>query len=184
MPFFYALNSRAFQYGIHIRRRNKMNSSRNKIRFIAEGAVIAALYAALTLLFLPISFGAQGQLRISEALTILPFFTPAAVPGLFTGCLIANILGGQGPIDIIFGSLATLLAAWATSKMRRPLLAPLPPIILNGVIVGAELSFLYQLPLFATMGWVALGEIGACFGLGYLLLKLLEPNRRILFGRE
>lgn len=161
-----------------------MAPTKNRIRFITEGAVIAALYAALTLLFLPISFGAQGQLRISEALTILPFFTPAAVPGLFAGCLIANIVGGQGPIDIIFGSLATLLAAWLTSRMRRPLLAPLPPVVFNGIIVGAELSFLYQLPLFATMGWVALGEIGACYILGYPLLKLLQPNRRIIFGKE
>ena len=77
----------------------------NKVTFLTQAAVIAAIYVVLTIIFAPFSFG-EVQVRISEALTILPFFTPAAIPGLFVGCIIANLLGGAIPVDIIFGSIA------------------------------------------------------------------------------
>jgi uncharacterized membrane protein len=151
------------------------------IRFITEAAVIAAMYAALTLLFAPISYG-QLQVRVSEALTVLPFLTPAAIPGLFTGCIIANFLGTGTWVDTVFGSLATLLAAVLSYKMPRKYFAPLPPIIINGIVVGFILNYLYQLPLLITMGWVALGESIACYGLGYPLL--LQLGRIKFFKRE
>jgi uncharacterized membrane protein len=154
--------------------------SRTPVRFIAEAAIIGAMYAALTIL-IPGGSG-QIQVRISEALTVLAFFTPAAIPGLFAGCIIANIFVGAGPYDILFGSLATLIAAWLTWKMPRKFLAPLPPVIVNAVVVAFVLNFSIQAPLFATMGFVALGELIACYGLGYPLLLLLEKQKARLFG--
>ena len=99
-----------------------------KILFIVQAAIVAALYAALTLIFLPLSFGHNiFQFRISEALTVLPALLPASIPGLFVGCIVSNILGGFGPIDIIFESLATLLAALVSRYIRNyPFLVPLP----------------------------------------------------------
>jgi uncharacterized membrane protein len=152
-----------------------------KIRFITEAAVIASIYAALTIILAPISYG-MFQVRISEALTILPYLTPAAIPGLFAGCIIANIVGGNGPIDIIFGSLATLIAAFLSYKMPRRYLVPIPPIVINAVVVGAILSFLLKLDLLVSMGWVALGQTVACYGLGYPLLLQLEKHKRRIFG--
>ena len=86
-------------------------------QFLTEAAAIGAIYVVLTLLFAPLSYG-EVQIRISEALTILPFFTPAAIPGLFVGCIIANLFGGAIPIDIIFGSIATLLGAVFTRRRK------------------------------------------------------------------
>jgi len=156
-----------------------------KTRFITEAAVIAAMYAALTIIFAPISFGQNGsiQVRVSEALTVLPMFTPAAVPGLFIGCLLANIYGGLGPIDMIFGSTATLIAALLTYKMPKKYLAPLPPVIVNGVIIGIELNYLYQVPLLLSMATVAFGELVACYGLGYPLILFLEKSKKAIFTR-
>ncbi|MFT9057209.1 MAG: QueT transporter family protein [Ethanoligenens sp.] len=159
--------------------------SKNKIRAITTGAVIAALYAAITLLFQPISYGVL-QFRISEILTVLPFFTPAAIPGLFIGCIFANIASSLGPIAIIVGSGATLLAAWLTYKMPNKWLAPLPPVICNGVIVGIELYFVLHEPLWLTIGSVALGEAVVCFvggiplmlGLGKVEHRLFAPSAR------
>lgn len=105
-------------------------------QFLAEAAVIGAIYVVLTLLFAPLSYG-EIQIRFSEALTILPFFTPAAIPGLFVGCIIANLFGGAIPVDIIFGSIATLIGAVFTYRLRscNRFLAPIPPIVSNAVIV-------------------------------------------------
>lgn len=86
-------------------------------QFLTEAAVIGAIYVVLTLLFAPLSYG-EIQIRFSEALTILPFFTPAAIPGLFVGCIIANLFGGAIPVDIIFGSIATLIGAVFTYRLR------------------------------------------------------------------
>ena len=99
----------------------------NKVTFLTQAAVIAAIYVVLTIIFAPFSFG-EVQVRISEALTVLPFFTPAAIPGLFVGCIIANLFGGAIPADIIFGSIATLLGALGTYALRKKsrFLAPLP----------------------------------------------------------
>ncbi len=154
----------------------------NKTRYIVEAAIIAAMYAALTIL-IPGGSG-QIQIRVSEALAILPFFTPAAIPGLFIGCLIANVFVGAGIYDIIFGSLATLLAAFLTYKMPRKYLAPLPPIVVNAVVVAGVLKFAVAAPFFITMCFVALGEIVACYVLGYPLLLLLEKNKYRLFGSK
>lgn len=152
-----------------------MKKSLKTTRFLTQAAIIAALYAALTLILQPIS-GFQGnfQLRVSEALTLLPVFTPAAVPGLFVGCLIANLLGGATVLDVIFGSLATLLAALLTRRLRHNrLLAALPPVLANMVIVGAVLAYSLNLPLLPSMGWVALGQLLACYGLGLPLVWAL-----------
>lgn len=152
-----------------------------RLRFILQAAIIAAMYAALTLAFVPICYG-QIQVRVSEVLTVLPFFTPAAIPGLFIGCLIANIASPIGIVDVIFGSLATLLAAYLTSKMKKTYLAPLPPVIVNGIIIGFELYYVYKLPLLISMGWVALGEIVTCYGVGYFLVVALDKNKKQIFG--
>lgn len=153
--------------------------TKHKIRYITTSAVIAALYAALTLLFQPISYGVV-QFRISEVLTVLPFFTPAAIPGLFIGCVFSNIASSLGPVDIIVGSGATLLAAWLTHKMPIKWLAPLPPVVCNGVIVGLELYFVFHSPLWISIGSVAFGEAVVCFAGGIpLMLGLGKVQDRI-----
>ena len=110
--------------------------------FLVQAALIAAVYVVLTLVFAPFSYG-EIQVRISEALTILPFFTPAAIPGLFVGCILANLLGGAIPLDIAFGSIATLIGAVFTYKLRNSnkWLAPVPPIVANAVLVPFVLRY-------------------------------------------
>jgi len=153
------------------------------IRYITEAAVTAALYAALTIL-IPGSSG-QVQVRVAEALTVLPFFTPAAIPGLFAGCIIANIVTtSAGIYDVVFGSIATLTAALLTSKMPSKYLAPLPPVVINAVVVAAVLNATINAPLLVTMGFVALGELIACYGLGYPLILFLEKNTGKIFIRQ
>lgn len=143
-------------------------------RKLAFAGMIAALYAVVTLLLRPISYG-EMQVRVSEALTLLPILTPAAVPGLFVGCLIANVLGSATIWDMVFGSLATLIAALITRQLRhKPALAALAPVVMNGLVVGLVLHFTLNLPLLATMLWVALGEAVACYALGLPLLWALK----------
>ena len=155
-----------------------MNSNASKsVRFITEAAAIAAMYATLTIFFAPISSG-EIQVRIAEALTILPFFTTAAIPGLFLGCFIANIFGGQGLYDMALGPLATLVAALITWKMPSKYLAPLPPIVINAVYVGILLYFVEKLPIIPSMVLVATGEFIACYGLGYPLILLIEKHKK------
>ncbi|MBF8982405.1 QueT transporter family protein [Lutibacter sp. B2] len=151
-----------------------------KTNTLVQAAFIAAIYVAITIAFAPISYG-QIQIRISEALTVLPMFTPAAIPGLFVGCIIANIYGGGGMIDIVFGSLATLLAAYLSYKMPKRWLVPLPAVVVNGIVIGFVLNFLYELPLLITMGWVTIGQVIACYGLGYPLILTLEKYRNKIF---
>ena len=131
-------------------------------QFLAEAAVIGAIYVVLTLLFAPLSYG-EIQIRFSEALTILPFFTPAAIPGLFVGCIIANLFGGAIPVDIIFGSIATLIGAVFTYRLRscNRFLAPIPPIVSNAVIVPFVLHFGYgvNLPIPLVEGGVFSEEV-------------------------
>ena len=142
-------------------------------RSLCVSAVIAALYAALTLLLAPISYG-NLQCRVSEAMTLLPMVLPQAIPGLFVGCLLANLLGSATPWDIVFGSLATLIAAIGTYALRKkPLLAALCPVLSNGIIVGAVLAVFYTLPLWLTMLEVAIGEVGAVI-IGFALLAALK----------
>ncbi len=152
-----------------------------KTKYLAEAAVIAAIYALLTIVLAPISYGAV-QVRISEALTVLPFFTPAAVPRLFVGCIAANIMSPYGLADLIFGSAASLIGAIGSYLLRKkPLLVPLAPVISNGIIVGAMLYYVYEvpLPLIVQMLYVALGEVVACYAIGYPLMKYLNKYKRI-----
>lgn len=143
-------------------------------RSICISAVIAALYAALTLLLAPISYG-DWQCRVSEALTMLPILMPQAIPGLFVGCILANLLGpSAGITDIVFGSLATLIAAIGTWYFRKnKWLAAACPVIANGVIVGLVLSLSFNLPFFLTAVQVAAGEVLAVL-VGLVLIKALE----------
>ena len=135
--------------------------------------MIAALYVAVTVLFAPISYG-EIQLRVSEALTLLPFYMPAAVPALFAGCMIANFIGGYGLWDVVFGSGATLLAAWLSSKMPNLWLAAVPPVIINMFVIGALLHFIIDVPFLITAVYVGLGQTAACFAVGIPLMKILE----------
>ncbi|WP_330671487.1 QueT transporter family protein [Anaeromicrobium sp.] len=155
---------------------------KNKTRFLVHGAIIGAIYVVLTIIFAPISYGPM-QVRVSEALTVLPFFTPAAIPGLFVGCVIANVYGGGGMVDIVFGSLATLFAAFASYKMPKKILVPLPPVLINAVAIGLILNYLSNLPFFASALWVGLGQMVACYGLGYPLMMILEKYENTLFKR-
>jgi uncharacterized membrane protein len=154
--------------------------------FITHAAAIAAIYVVLTLIFAPISYG-EVQVRISEALTILPFFTPAAIPGLFIGCLIANFLGGSIILDVIFGSIATLIGAAGTYLLRNNRwLAPLPPIISNTIIVPLVLRYGYgvPLPIPMLMLFIAIGEIISCYVLGEIVLSALLRYREYIFSKK
>lgn len=158
----------------------------NKTRFLAEAGIIAALYVVLT--FISFQFGLSTnavQIRISEALCILPCFTAAAVPGLFVGCLLSNILTGSVIWDIIFGSLATLLAAFCTRQFRKNrYLACLPPILINSFVVplvlvkGAGVDQALEVVSLS----VALGEIISCGVLGQILYTILNKNKNIFKG--
>lgn len=158
---------------------------KTSVRFVAYAAMIAALYVALTLV--SALFGLDKgpiQVRLSEALTILPYFTAAAIPGLFIGCVIANFLSGALLVDIIFGSLVTLLAAVLTRVLRRfKLLAPVPPIVLNALIIPFILSYAYnaQESIPFLMLTVGAGQLICAGILGFLLLKLLEKKTPELF---
>ncbi len=160
---------------------------KEKIIFITHAAVIAALYMVLTL-----TAGAFGlangavQLRFSEALTILPYFTPAAIPGLFIGCILSNILTGCVLWDIVFGSIATLLGAIGTYYLGRKVnkwLSPVPPILANTLIIPFVLAFAYgaeeSIPFL--MLTVGAGEVLSCGILGLILLNAIEPIKRAVF---
>lgn len=151
-------------------------------KYIAQVGIIGSLYAVITIILAPLSYG-PVQVRVSEALTVLPYVTPAAIPGLFVGCVLANIYGGLGIYDIIGGSLCTLLAAFLTflcSRTKRPILAPLPPVLVNAFGVSLYLHLLFQFPYWITVIYVGIGEIVACFILGYPLLKIILKREKIL----
>jgi len=158
-----------------------------KVSFITHAAAIAALYVVLTMLANSMGLANYAiQVRFSEALTILPFFTPAAIPGLFIGCLISNTLCGSIVIDIIFGSIATLIGAIGTYVIRKHLpswCACLPPILANTIIIPFILAYAYHLeggvPYF--MLTVGIGEVISCGILGILLLTILKKYRNVLF---
>lgn len=156
------------------------------VLFIAQAAMIAAIYVVVTMLIAPFAYG-EIQLRISEALTILPVFTPAAIPGVFLGCLISNILGGCILPDIIFGSLATLIGAVFTWKLRNQskYLAPLPPIIANTLIVPFVLKYGYMAPFSIPflMLTVCVGEVASCGVLGLVLHTALNKYKGTLFPK-
>ena len=149
------------------------------LKLIPHGATIAAAYVALTLLFAPISYGPM-QVRVAEALTILPMFTPAAVPGLFVGCFLANLFGDAVVLDAIFGSLATLLGAAGSWLLRRNRwLVPLPAILANVVIIPFVLRYGYgvDLPLPLLAMHLAVGEFLSCYVLGEILASALLSRR-------
>lgn len=174
-----------FRFGVRCLRKKEESRMKLMVRRLLEASIIAALYVALTLVFAPISYG-PVQVRISEVLSVLPFFTPAAVPGLAIGCLIANLFSSFGLLDIVFGTLATLLAALVTYKIKRKWLAPLPPVIINGAVIGAMIYFMTDksVPLLILMGQIALGELLSCYVLGIPLLYALEPLRNKIFKRR
>lgn len=156
-----------------------------KTLFLSRSALIAAMYVALTLL--ANAFGlANGaiQVRLSEALTILPFFTPAAIPGLFIGCVISNIVTGCALWDIVFGSIATLLGAVFTYLLRKnKWLSPIPPIFFNTLIVPFVLRYTYGMPngLPYLMATVAAGEIISAGVIGMILLFALSKYSKYIF---
>ena len=155
-----------------------------KVLFLTQAAMIAAIYVVLTIVFQPFSFG-QIQVRIAEALTILPMFTPAAIPGLYIGCMIGNILGGSILPDIIWGSFATLIGAVFTYLLRKQsrYLAILPPIISNTVIVPLVLRYAYGivLPIPLMMLTVGIGEIISCGVLGIIIHSALKKYQYKIF---
>ena len=147
-----------------------------KVLFLVQAALIAAIYVVLTMVFAPLSFGAV-QVRFAEALTVLPFFTPAAIPGLFVGCLIGNLTGGAIPLDIICGSIATLLGAVGTYALRKhKFLAPVSPIAANTLIVPFVLYYGYgtNLPIPYMMLTVGIGEVLSCGVIGMIVLFALD----------
>ncbi len=163
----------------HQEKPNDGNKERHSTYFIVQGALIAAIYVVLTIAFAPISFHVM-QIRIAEILTILPLFTPAAVPGLFLGCLLGNLLGGAVILDIIFGSLATLIGAWLGYLLRfNRWLVPIPSILSNAVIVPLVLKYGYgmDLSLLLMAAYVAIGEWISCFVMGELFATVLIKRK-------
>lgn len=166
-----------------------MEKNRNRVRFITEAAVIAALYTALTYLAsaLNLAYGAV-QFRFSEALTILPALTPAAIPGLTLGCVLSNLASPFGIWDIVFGSFATLIACIITYFTRKitikglPVLSPLITSLVNGIIIGIEISaFMPQGFTFKAMliegSYVFLGELAVTLALGLPLFSALKKTK-------
>ena len=172
-----------------------LNKKNNKVAFLAQAAVIAALYTALTYVAaaMNLAYGAV-QFRFSEALTLLPIFTPAAVPGLALGCFISNLASPFGPVDWIFGTLATLLAAICTRAVRNvelkkiPWLAPFMPVIFNAVIIGFEVACFSAADIFAFSNFsfeafisiglsVGIGQFLMCYGLGIPLVIMIRKTK-------
>ena len=155
---------------------------RNDTGRIAYAGITAALYVVLTLL--SYAFGLSGgavQLRLSEALCVLPCFLPEAVPGLFAGCVTANLLTGCALPDVLLGSLATLIGAWGTLRMRgHRVLCLLPPVAVNTVIVPLLLRFVYgvSLPLWQSALYVLAGESLSCFLGGQLMYRPFQKMLR------
>ena len=165
-----------------------MTKQSSKIIYITQAALIAAIYTVLTMIAAGFDLASGAiQVRFSEALTIMPFFTPAAIPGLTIGCLLSNLLTGCALPDIIFGTLATFLGAVGSYALRRNRwLCALPPIISNMLIIPFILTYAYHIPggipLF--MLTVGTGELISCMGLGQILLQALLPFRGRLFAQD
>ena len=161
-----------------------------KVKYLCHAAIIAALYVVLTIFISAFNLASGAiQVRISEALTILPFFTPAAIPGLFVGCLISNLITGCAPYDVLFGSIATLIGALGTYLLANcfkhnktsAYLAPVPPILSNTIIVPFILAYVYAIEdsipfLMLTVG---VGEVISCGIIGLILLKVIDRNNTL-----
>lgn len=142
-------------------------------------AVIAGIYATLTIFLAPISYGAV-QFRISEVMTLLAFLNPACAPGLILGCIIANFFSPFGIIDVLIGSVATFFAVVPMRYTKNIYLASLMPTLSNGIIVGLEVAILVGLPKFETMFYVAFGEFVVVSVVGVFAVKLLMKNQQII----
>lgn len=142
-------------------------------KFIVKAGIVAAIYAVLTIIFRELSYG-PVQYRIADAMTILPIFMPEAIPGLAVGCFIANIVGGYGLADVIFGSLVTLAAAYLTSRIANKYFAILPPIIMNAVFVSIWISRAAHIPYWMCVGTIGFGEFITAGILGVLLASYIE----------
>ena len=159
-----------------------------KVLRITQAAMIAAIYVVLTVFISAFNLASGAiQVRISEELTILPVFTPAAIPGLFLGCLISNLVTGCMPLDVVFGSLATLIGACGTYALRKhKWLAPLPPIVANTIIVPFVLRYVYlaegTIPFF--MLTVGIGEVISCYLLGSILHRVLDRYKEHIFKED
>ncbi len=156
-----------------------------KVLFLTQAAMIAALYVVLTFLANALGLASGAiQVRLSEMLTVLPYFTSAAIPGVTIGCLLSNILTGCSLFDIIFGTFATLLGAFGSYLLRKhKFLVPLPPIIANVIIVPWVLRLSYGVKdaipfLMLTVG---IGEVVSCGILGMLLLVTLTKYKDVIF---
>ena len=164
-----------------------MRSFDHKTKLLCLCALTAAAYAALTILTAPVAFGAI-QFRAAEALCVLPYFIPQTAWGLFAGCILANILSGN-VMDVVFGSLATLLAALCTARLgkrgKSMLLACLMPVIFNGIIIGAVITSAYEgkkvfeaVELYAFNAlWVSVGEAAVMLLIGFPFMKLIEKRK-------
>ena len=165
-----------------------MSKISKKTAYITQAALIAALYTVLTMVAAGFDLASGAiQVRFSEALTIMPFFTPAAIPGLTLGCLLSNILTGCVLPDVIFGTLATLLGALGSCALRKNrFLCAIPPIVSNALIIPFVLTYAYHIPggMPFFMLTVGLGELISCMGLGQLLLQVLLPFRGRLFNPD
>lgn len=173
----------------------------DRVLFITQAGIIAAVYVVLTVVFAPFSFK-EIQVRVAEMLTILPFFFPAAVPGVFLGCIIGNILGGAVLPDVVFGSLATLIGALGTyavgrhyrsgleayedgkgkSLTKNLIIGAIPPVLANGIIVPFILRYAYGIPMAIPlmMLTVGAGEILSCGVLGVMLGRVIN---RVMSGK-
>ena len=160
---------------------SNQRKNRKYVLNITQGALIAVLYVVLTVVFALISFGAM-QVRISEVLTVLPMFVSSAVPGLFVGCILANIIGGEKIWDTAFGSIATLIGAFGGYLLRKNRwLVPIPSIVSNTIIVPFILRYAYevQIAIPLLMLYVMIGEIISCYILGELLISILQKRSSV-----
>ncbi|SFC19960.1 QueT transporter family protein [Clostridium uliginosum] len=162
----------------------------NTIKRLVRTAIIAALYAALTFALAPISYG-NIQFRISEIMVLLAFFDPFYIGGLTLGCFIANLLGPNGMMDVVFGTLATFISVSAislTSKYSKNnkialFIASLWPTIFNGLIIGCMLNYLLDVPLLLSIGEVAIGEFVVVTILGIPVFKLIQNKyKKLILG--
>lgn len=140
---------------------------------IARGAIVAAIYIVLCVALQPISYGVI-QVRFAESLTLLPMLFPEAIPGLFIGALIANIIGPFGIVDVLGGSFATLVAAYFTYRFKDTWLGYLSPVIINAIFVSWYLHAFFDWPYWASVISIGLSEAAVVFTLGYLLVKALR----------
>lgn len=157
------------------------------VKHMVRTAVIAALYAAITMALAPVSYG-QIQFRISEAMTLLAFIDPWYIPGLVLGCLLANLSSPLGPIDVVVGSFATLVSVLGMAWVRKALgqnikalfIASLMPVIFNGLIVGWELNYLFQIPYILAAAYVAAGEFVVVSVFGIVLFRQILNNEALV----